>query len=445
MLLQISIQKDEDINSLYYTGKVVHCVKYSQDKVPTLSQRELREKVVADALAKDEEEIARAKALRELNKHTTELISSLNKIPSDLINSRLQKLQQDLDKVPKKKVKQLDQELEDFMVNHMNLPYSEVFNRPWAEEPVNSSGGSIISNDEDGNQRISSSTSSKLLNEYPNLKPTADHRPYSEQELYLRQLEHSRQSGYLGSKLTNIYKPRNDIVNPKEIKDTTIASLMAAGCHLGHSKAMWRPSTQPFIYGEYEGIHLIDLNETITALKRASNVIKGVSKKGGVIVYVGTSKSWVQQRALEEAANRSNGFYVSKRWIPGMITNYTEVTKQIEGESKIEVDMANKPTGRLLGEDGKSIIKPDLIVILNPVENRNCINECLLSRVPTIGLCDTNMEPTLLTYPIPCNDDSVRSTSLILGVLSKSAEQGLNERLEGLQAWNSNKNSCDES
>ncbi|KAK6464360.1 mitochondrial 37S ribosomal protein MRP4 [Scheffersomyces coipomensis] len=425
-------------NSITTTATTTGEVDISQ-----LSQKELREKVIADALAKDEEEIARAKALRELNRETTDLITSLNKIPSDLINSRLQKLQQDLKNLPQDKVKQLDQELEEFMINNMNLPYSEIFNRPWAIKPNNfieSGETSKPSNDNSEiSQKLSSTATSSYMTQFPNLKPTADHKAYSEQELYLRQLAHSRQSGNLGSKLSNIYKPRDDITNPKQIKETTIASLMAAGCHLGHSKAMWRPSTQPFIYGEYDGIHIIDLNETIVALKRACNVIKGVSKKGGIILFVGTTKNWVQHRALEEAANRSKGYYVSKRWIPGMITNYTEVTKQIQGENKMEIDMSNKPTGRYLGVEAEKLIKPDLVVILNPVENRNCINECSLSRVPTIGLCDTDMEPSLLTYPIPCNDDSIRSSTLMLGILSKSAEEGLNDRLETIKFYDESK------
>ncbi|KAG2732214.1 hypothetical protein G9P44_004631 [Scheffersomyces stipitis] len=418
------------------------CRKYSlsiAENVEQMSQKELREKAIADALAREEEEYAKIKAMRELNNQTSELITSLNKIPSNLINSRLQKLQQDLQNLPEYKVKELDEELEEFMFSHMKLPYGEVYNRPWSGIS-NEESSSISSNkDEVIQQRLVSTTSSSYSTQFPNLKPTPDYRGYSEQELFLRQLAHSRHSGSLGSKLSNVYRPQDDIKNPTKLKDVSIATLMAAGCHLGHSKSNWRPTTQPFIYGEYDGIHLIDLNETAAALKRASNVIKGVSKKGGIILYVGTSKNVFQNRALEEAAIRSNGYYVTKRWIPGTITNYTEVTKQIQGTQKIEVDMENKPTGRNLGVEQGQLVKPDLVVILNPVENRNCINECILSRVPTIGLCDTDMEPSLLTYPIPCNDDSVRSVTFMTGILSKSAEEGLLERLEEVNKYNQSK------
>lgn len=423
---------------------VIQSCKYSnvvtEEKLEEqhLSQRELREKAIAEALAREEEALAKAKALRELKEKTKGLIGTLNKTPSTLINARLQKLQQEINALPnQEKVKQLDEELEEFMYHHSKLPYFEISTRPWisgATELLQSSEKS--SNDEVVLKEIKTTTSSSYSNQYPNLKPTPDYKSYSEQELYLRHLAHSRHSGNLGSKLTNIYKPRDEVKKPRSISDTSIATLMAAGCHLGHAKAMWRPSTQPFIYGEYNGIHLIDLNETLSALKRAVQVIKGVSNKGGIILYVGTSKNWEQHRALEESANRSRGYYVSKRWIPGTITNFSEVTKQIGGDNRIEVDLADQPTNRQLREEveGK-LIKPDLVVLLNPVENRNCINECIKSRIPTIGLCDTNMEPSLLTYPIPCNDDSTRASSLMVGILSRSAEEGLNERLNTVREY----------
>lgn len=246
-----------------------------------------------------------------------------------------------------------------------------------------------------------------------------------------------RQSGGLGSSIEDVYNPANDVKRPLSMDDVTISSLMAAGCHLGHAKAMWRPSTQPFIYAEYQGIHLIDLNETLAALRRATKVIESIAAKGGVILYVGTSRNWEQHRALEEAAKRSRGYYVSHRWIPGTITNFTEVSKQIGGHQKIEVDLGDTPTNRNISAQDDALIKPDLVVLLNPVENRNCVNECIKLRIPTIGLCDTDMEPSLLTYPIPCNDDSMRASSVVCGILSKAAEQGVERRYKAFSEYKS--------
>lgn len=403
------------------------------------SQKQLREKALAEALAREEEAIAREKALRELKNKTKESISILNSTPSNLIRERLQSLQSQLNQLEDQdKVKRLDKEMELFLFENMKLSPSEIGNRPWFER----TRGKITTvkpseEQEIVSQKIKTTTSSAYTNQYPNLKPTPDYKPYSSQELFLRQLTHMRQSGGLGSSIEDVYNPANDVKRPLSMDDVTISSLMAAGCHLGHAKAMWRPSTQPFIYAEYQGIHLIDLNETLAALRRATKVIESIAAKGGVILYVGTSRNWEQHRALEEAAKRSRGYYVSHRWIPGTITNFTEVSKQIGGHQKVEVDLGDTPTNRNISAQDDALIKPDLVVLLNPVENRNCVNECIKLRIPTIGLCDTDMEPSLLTYPIPCNDDSMRASSVVCGILSKAAEQGVERRYKAFSEYKS--------
>ena len=394
------------------------------------NQRELRERAVAEALAKEEQATAKLKAIRELRSSIRESIRALDRTPSTLVQSRIQKLQEELNNLPdQNKVRQLDEELEKFITDNMKMPNYELSNRFWVNsaEILGSKGQENVVEP----KKIRSTALSAYSAHFPNLRPTPDHKPYSLQELYLRQLNHARHSGSLGSLVSNVYRPRNEILNPLKENEVSVSSLLAAGCHLGHSKPAWRPSTQPFIFGEYGNIHLIDLNETMIRLKRACKVVKGVASKGGLILYVGTSRSGEQHRALEEAARRSKGYYVSKRWIPGTITNFTEVTKQVGSIDRMEIDMQDIPTKRKLSEEeSEKLIKPDLVVILNPVENRNCIDECIKLRIPTIGLCDTNMEPSLLTYPIPCNDDSMRVSSLMTGVLSSSAREGLNIRYQ---------------
>lgn len=391
--------------------------------------KQLRELALAEALAREEEAVAREKALRELQARVRESVATLNAVPSDLVRDRLNKLQLQLDQMDQTKVQTLHTEMEQFLFEHMRLPLSEL--------GVSTTSGKIQGSADAASQAIKTTTTSAYANEYPNLKPTPDYRPYSQQELFLRQLAHARRSGRLGSSVTDVYRPNADVQNPTSIEGVSVSTLMAAGCHLGHAKAMWRPSTQPFVAGEYEGIHLIDLNETLAGLKRAAKVVEGVANKGGIILYVGTTREWEQQRALEEAARRSKGYYVSHRWIPGTITNFTEVSKQIGGDQEVEVDFADEPTNRQFNPRDRLLIKPDLVVLLNPVENRNCINECIKLRIPTIALCDTNMEPSLLTYPIPCNDDSTRASSLIVGVLSKAAEKGVSQRYSAFAKYKS--------
>ncbi|KAM9937143.1 hypothetical protein OXX80_003337 [Metschnikowia pulcherrima] len=388
--------------------------------------QKLREKVLAEALAKEEEAMLRAKALRELKEQTRQDLHTLDVMPSHALEDRLQSLQSQLDSLPDQdKVKQLDEEIEDFLFQAMRLPQSEIGHAPWSRTQSGKNGA--VTHD---SQKIRSTASAGFSSQFPNLKPTPDYKGYSEQELFLRHMAHVKNSGALGSEQKHVYEPSEDTFNPKPVSELTLASLMAAECHLGHAKALWRPSTQPFIYGEYQGVHLIDLNHTLVALRKAAKVAKAVAAKGGIILYVGTSRLPEQQTALEEAARRSNAYCVTHRWIPGTITNFTEVSRQISGPQTALVDLGDNKSGKYFTTEEGTIIKPDLIVLMNPVENRNCIGESIKSRIPTIGLCDTNMEPSLLTYPIPCNDDSMRASSLILGVLSKAAQEGVQERQE---------------
>lgn len=399
------------------------------------ASKQLREEILAKAVAKEEEALLKEKFLRELREKTKKHIMDLNSTPIPSITERLKSLQKQLDLLPQDKTRQLDEQMEQFLFDSVKIPANELTMRPWIERLEHNDRSSRGEEEKALSQKIKSTTNSEFLNSYPNLKPTPDHKSYSKQELFLRYISHMSHSGLLGSKVSKTYVPSDDIEKPKDYSEVDIAILLAAGCHLGHAKALWRPSTQPFIYGEYKGIHLINLNETISSLRRAASVIENVAFKGGIILYVGTTRQPEQQKALEAAANRSDGYYVAHRWIPGTITNFTEVSKQIGGDQKIEVNYADEPTGKALPEDEDSLIKPDLIVLLNPVENRNCIGESIKLRIPTIGLCDTNMEPSLLTYPIPCNDDSMRASSLILGVLSKAANDGIQRRHEIYAAY----------
>lgn len=396
----------------------------SSDGEVFLSEKEQRERELAKMIAQEEAAAERAKQLKLWQEESISLISDLNKAPSNQVEDRLQKLQGDLNKLSQEKVKQLDEELEEFMLTHMNLPTSQTEQRPWIEqiEPQE------LQNLSDFN--VSTKTAQVgIAAGFSGLKPTPEYKSYSPQELYVRQLHHARVSGTLGSQIKK--------VTPIQVKrgDMTIENLMAAGCHLGHATASWRPSTQPYIYGTYNGIHIIDLNKTISMLKNACEVIEGIARKGGVILYVGTLKNDTLKREIEDTAYKTKGYYVYKRWIPGMITNHVEVIKQITVPAKTNVDMGDNDISNGSQREVQKFIKPDLVVLLNPADNRNCLRECITSNVPTIGLCDTDMEPSLLTYPIPCNDDGVRSVSLMLRILSRAAEDGRRARIEAFEAY----------
>lgn len=381
-------------------------------------QKEARERAMAEALAREEAALARQKALRGMKEESRAQVAELDSATYAWASERARALQKQLEQLPSEKVRMLNDKFSDFLSANMRLPPLETHMRPWLQDvkpPAPEKGVKAVS-----------TTASSVASNFPHLQHSPDFRPYTEAELHLRYFEHRRRAQRLGSTLSGVHVPKDETKKPVLVAKTTLATLMAAGCHLGHAKALWRPSTQPYIYGEYDGIHLIDLNETLVALKRACRVMRGVAEQGGIILFVGTFKTAAQQQALEEAARRCSGYYVTHKWIPGTVTNFFEVSRQIGGQQEVKVRLDDLVVPETFGE--RPLMKPDLVVLFNPVENRHCINECIKTRVPTIGLCDTNMEPSLLTYPIPCNDDSSRATTLMAGVLSRSAREGMLER-----------------
>lgn len=179
-----------------------------------------------------------------------------------------------------------------------------------------------------------------------------------------------------------------------------------------------------YIFGIRSGIHIISLDVTAAHLRRACRVVSGVAERGGLILFVGTRKG--QDRAVVTAAKLSGGYHLFERWTPGSITN----GHQILGHCKMRVvDEFDRP---IPGYEEQLLerpsIKPDLVVCLNPLENYVLLHECGLHGIPTIGVIDTDANPTWVTYPIPANDDSLRCVQLIAGVLGRAGEEGQKRR-----------------
>ncbi|KAL9015914.1 MAG: hypothetical protein Q9185_006704 [Variospora sp. 1 TL-2023] len=179
-----------------------------------------------------------------------------------------------------------------------------------------------------------------------------------------------------------------------------------------------------YIFGIRSGIHIISLDITAAHLRRACRVVSGVAERGGLILFVGTRKG--QDRAVVKAANMAGGCHLFERWTPGSITN----GHQILGRCRMRVvDEFDRP---IPGYENELLerpsLKPDLVVCLNPLENWVMLHECGLHGVPTVGIIDTDANPTWVTYPIPANDDSLRCVQLIAGVLGKAGEEGQKRR-----------------
>jgi len=244
-----------------------------------------------------------------------------------------------------------------------------------------------------------------------------------------------KKTGSIGSIVEPFYQPHLLLSTPPRPEDVTLELLMASQSHMGHSTSLWNPANQQYIYGIRQGIHIISLEQTAAHLRRAAKVVEGVAYNGGLILFVGTRAG--HDRCVIQAAKLVKGCHLFQRWIPGSITNGEKIL------GRCPTKVVNVHDEELKGFDGQlremAVLKPDLVVCLNPLENYICLHECGLHNVPTIGIIDTDANPTWVTYPIPANDDSLRCVQVIAGVLGRAGEAGQKKRLEqaknGVRTW----------
>ena len=246
-------------------------------------------------------------------------------------------------------------------------------------------------------------------------------RAYDKKQLKLSQL------AKMGSSLQIVYDPRLAFKHPPRASELTLPMLMAAQTHLGHATSLWNPRNSSYIFGIRDGIHIISLDTTYAYLCRAAKVVQEVARRGGIILFIGTRDK--QEEIVVKAAQMAGGYHIFDRWVPGSLTN----GQQILGHCRLKVvDAEDKElpdfTALLGGPSGHPVLKPDLVVCFNPIENEVCLHECGLHTVPSIGVIDTDADASWVTYPIPANDDSIRSLTLIAGVLGNAGAEGQQQR-----------------
>ena len=221
-----------------------------------------------------------------------------------------------------------------------------------------------------------------------------------------------------------------------------IRTLLEAGCHFGHQTRRWNPKMKPFIFGERNGIYILDLKQTILDADQAYTFVKNVAK-GGNVLFVGTKKQ--AQEAVKNAAERANMPYINQRWLGGMLTNFKTIQSRIarlkaietmeqdgtfEVLPKKEVIELKKELAKLqknLGGIKEMKRLPDAIFVVDPKKERICVQEAHTLGIPLIGICDTNCDPEELDYVIPGNDDAIRAVKLIVSKMADAvieAKQG---------------------
>lgn len=210
-----------------------------------------------------------------------------------------------------------------------------------------------------------------------------------------------RNTGKVGSRVAPYYQPHQLLDRPPKPSDINLELLLASQAHLGHATGLWNPANARYIYGIREGIHIISLDVTASHLRRACTVVRAVTERGGLILFVGTREG--QKRAVVKAAQLAEGCHLFDKWIPGSITNGIQILGRCQ---KKVVDVHDNDVPGFedqIAEMGS--LKPDLVVCLNPLDNYVLLHECGLHNIPTIGVIDTDANPTWVTYPIPANDD----------------------------------------
>lgn len=258
---------------------------------------------------------------------------------------------------------------------------------------------------------------------------TEHRRELSNDELVRRRDGYSGYLASIGSTVAPYYRARTLLHDPPAVRDVGVAALLAAEVHMGHSKSLWNPLTQPFVHGVRSGLHIFDLDVTLAHLRRAAEVVEGVAQNDGNILFVGTRDG--QKRSVVEAARKAGGYHVFDRWVPGTITN----SRQVVGHGRVKrMSVRHRLNSAAIADDAVSApeaVVPDLVVVLNPLENRILIKECAAARVPTVGIIDSDADPRWVTYAIPGNDDSPRATTLLVGVLARAAQEGRRLLLSG--------------
>ncbi|KAL1859059.1 hypothetical protein Daus18300_009698 [Diaporthe australafricana] len=241
--------------------------------------------------------------------------------------------------------------------------------------------------------------------------------------------------GSVGSVVEERFDPSSLLRDPPRPEDVTLELLMASQTHMGHHTSLWNPANQRYIYGARSGVHIISLEETAAALRRAARVVEEVAYLGGLMLFVGNRKG--QMEVTARSAELAGACHLFSKWVPGTITN----RDQILGQGGVRV--VDEHDKALDGFEEHLLhrrpLMPELVVVLNPLENYTMLRECAQENIPTIGLIDTDADPTQVTYVIPGNDDSLRSVSVIAGVLGRAGERGQARRMadakKGICTW----------
>jgi len=231
--------------------------------------------------------------------------------------------------------------------------------------------------------------------------------------------------------------------NQSGMAETQIRDLLEAGVHFGHQSSRWNPKMRRYIFAARNGIHIIDLKKTMTALEQAQKAARDVTLRGERVLFVCTKRQL--RPIIEQEAQRCGSFYVTERWLGGMLTNFTTIRKQIRRLKELErgieegaYEFYTKKEQLLLQREKDKLAKylagvkemgrpPGALFVVDAKKEMIAVREANKLATPVIAIADTNADPDAIDYPIPGNDDAIRSVQLITGAIADAIEQARRE------------------
>jgi small subunit ribosomal protein S2 len=222
----------------------------------------------------------------------------------------------------------------------------------------------------------------------------------------------------------------------------SMRQLLEAGVHFGHHTRRWNPKMAPYLFGVRNGIHIIDLEQTVPMLDHAVKAVRDVAAAGGRILFVGTKRAASDKVA--DAAKRCGQYYVNHRWLGGMLTNWKTISQSIkrlrelddrltsntQGLTKKELLMLTRDRDKLeraLGGIKDMGGQPDILVVIDTLKEQIAIEEANVLNVPVVAVCDSNSDPTNVTYPVPGNDDATRAIAMYCDLFAGAVLDGLQQ------------------
>ena len=224
----------------------------------------------------------------------------------------------------------------------------------------------------------------------------------------------------------------------------SMKALLESGVHFGHRTNKWDPAMKPYIFTERNGIHIIDLQQTVKSLNDAYGVVRDVVAKGGTVLFVGTKRQ--AQETIREEAERCGMPSVTERWLGGTLTNWVTIQQRIRELERLErmtetgeIHMLTKKEGLMIEREinrlnirlsgiRHMVNLPNLLFVIDVTREETAIHEANLKEIPVIALVDTNCNPVNVDYPIPSNDDAIRAIKLLVGKMADAVLEGKSMR-----------------